>query len=105
MLCKEALLWRQLSHPHILPFLGIDTETFASRNALCLVSPWMQNGTLKQYITSPSYNVDDDQSRLVILLRLTSLCTCTHAHTSFVMRRKGSFTCITRALCMVTLTG
>jgi serine/threonine protein kinase len=66
MLCKEALLWRQLSHPHILPFLGTDTETFATRNALCLVSPWMQNGTLKQYITSPSYNVDNDQSRLVI---------------------------------------
>jgi serine/threonine protein kinase len=105
MICREALLWRQLSHPHILPFLGIDTETFASRNALCLVSPWMQHGTLKQYVTSPSYNVDNDQSRLVILLCLMNLYTCAHAHTSFTMRRKGSFTCITRASCMVTSTG
>ncbi|KAF7366108.1 Protein kinase domain-containing protein [Mycena venus] len=52
---REALIWRQLSHPNLLPFLGIyylDTK-------LCLVSPWMENGNLTEYLrTAPS---DDDR--------------------------------------------
>ncbi|KAF7366110.1 Protein kinase domain-containing protein [Mycena venus] len=52
---REALIWRQLSHPNLLPFLGIyylDTK-------LCLVSPWMANGSLTEYLrTAPS---DDDR--------------------------------------------
>jgi hypothetical protein len=76
VVCREALLWRQLSHPYILPFLGVDAETFASRNALCLVSPWMERGTLKQYITSDSYNPPVDRHRLVrnFLYSLVSFC-------------------------------
>jgi serine/threonine protein kinase len=65
MLCEEALLWRQLDHPYILPFLGIDAETFASRDALSLVSPWMELGTLKKYISSSSYNTARCGVRLV----------------------------------------
>ncbi|KAJ7738433.1 hypothetical protein B0H14DRAFT_2407896, partial [Mycena olivaceomarginata] len=38
---REALIWRQLSHPNLLPFFGV--YTLESR--LCLVSPWMDNGT------------------------------------------------------------
>ncbi|KAJ7875375.1 hypothetical protein B0H14DRAFT_2716374, partial [Mycena olivaceomarginata] len=26
--CREALLWKDLQHAHILPFLGIDRDTF-----------------------------------------------------------------------------
>ncbi|KAJ7473171.1 kinase-like domain-containing protein [Mycena galericulata] len=46
--CREALVWQNLQHPFILPFLGIDRETFPS--ALCLVSPWMSNGTVLEYL-------------------------------------------------------
>jgi serine/threonine protein kinase len=66
--CREALLWQELKHPFILPFLGVDAETFASRNAICLVSPWMERGTLRQYITSSSYEVARDRDRLVGVL-------------------------------------
>ncbi|KAJ6549883.1 kinase-like domain-containing protein, partial [Mycena capillaripes] len=45
---KEALIWEGLHHPFILPFLGIDSDTFPS--ALCMVSPWMENGTALQYL-------------------------------------------------------
>ncbi|KAJ7181390.1 kinase-like domain-containing protein, partial [Mycena crocata] len=46
--CKEALVWQGLRHRFILPFLGIDSETFPS--ALCLVSPWMKHGTVIKYL-------------------------------------------------------
>ncbi|KAJ7778424.1 hypothetical protein B0H16DRAFT_1846712, partial [Mycena metata] len=35
---REALVWKDLHHPHILPFLGIDLGNFPAR--LGLVSPW-----------------------------------------------------------------
>ncbi|KAJ7572221.1 kinase-like domain-containing protein [Mycena floridula] len=44
---REALLWKQLDHPNILPFLGLNTEIFPP--TVCLVSPWMANGNLRQY--------------------------------------------------------
>jgi hypothetical protein len=64
MVCREALLWKYLQHPYILPFLGVDAETFSSRNALGLVSPWMDRGTLRQYIISPSYDAFHERDRL-----------------------------------------
>ncbi|KDQ55758.1 hypothetical protein JAAARDRAFT_133559 [Jaapia argillacea MUCL 33604] len=44
-LYREALVWRQQSHRHILPFLGIDNN-----NNFSLVSPWMQHGSVIQYL-------------------------------------------------------
>ncbi|KAJ7023177.1 kinase-like domain-containing protein [Mycena alexandri] len=48
--CREALVWQRLRHPHIVPLIGIDTESFPS--SLCLVSPWMKNGTAIKYLAS-----------------------------------------------------
>ncbi|KAG6832065.1 hypothetical protein H0H92_005487 [Tricholoma furcatifolium] len=41
---REALVWQQLKHPNVLPFLGIDSEVFPA--SLCMVSPWMRHGTI-----------------------------------------------------------
>ncbi|KAJ7266662.1 kinase-like domain-containing protein [Mycena rebaudengoi] len=46
--CREALIWQHLKHPYILPMLGIDRETFPL--SLCMVSPWMENGTVLKYL-------------------------------------------------------
>ncbi|KAJ7145890.1 kinase-like domain-containing protein [Mycena epipterygia] len=46
--CREALVWRDLHHPNILPFIGIDRESFSS--SLCMVSPWMEHGTILKYL-------------------------------------------------------
>ncbi|KAF8183723.1 kinase-like domain-containing protein [Mycena galopus ATCC 62051] len=46
--CREALLWKELHHPHILPFLGIDRDSFPS--SFCMVSPWMEHGTVMHYL-------------------------------------------------------
>lgn len=48
MFCKEALIWKQLDHPHVLPFLGIDLEIFPG--FMCMVSPWMQHGTIMAHL-------------------------------------------------------
>ncbi|KAJ7583591.1 kinase-like domain-containing protein, partial [Mycena floridula] len=52
---REALLWRQLDHPNVLPFLGVSLEVFAP--SFCLVSPWMSNGNLREYVQlHPDFN-------------------------------------------------
>ncbi|TDL20541.1 kinase-like protein [Rickenella mellea] len=46
--CEEALIWQQLNHDNILPFIGISKNEFKPR--LALISPWMENGTLISYL-------------------------------------------------------
>ncbi|KXN84925.1 hypothetical protein AN958_11908 [Leucoagaricus sp. SymC.cos] len=46
---KEAILWGQMNHRNIVPFYGIYYLNEAQRQ-LCLVSPWMRNGDLVQYL-------------------------------------------------------
>ncbi|KAH7918869.1 kinase-like protein [Leucogyrophana mollusca] len=46
---KEAVLWAQLSSPFVVPFCGVYCTNEPSPRA-CLVSPWMDNGNLPQYL-------------------------------------------------------
>ncbi|CAL1710046.1 unnamed protein product [Somion occarium] len=46
--CKEVLIWRTLSHLHILPLLGLDPVSVKS--SLCMVSPWMESGNIMRCI-------------------------------------------------------
>ncbi|KAF8143034.1 kinase-like domain-containing protein, partial [Mycena galopus ATCC 62051] len=48
LFCREALVWQRLRHPCVLPFIGIDCETFPP--SLCMVSPWMENGTALKFL-------------------------------------------------------
>ncbi|KAJ7267300.1 kinase-like domain-containing protein, partial [Mycena rebaudengoi] len=43
---REALIWRQLSHPNLLPFFGL----YYWDRRLCLVSPWMENGNVLEFL-------------------------------------------------------
>ncbi|KAJ7653817.1 kinase-like domain-containing protein [Mycena olivaceomarginata] len=43
---REALIWRQLSHPNLLPFYGL----YFFQERLCLVSPWMENGHIRHFL-------------------------------------------------------
>ncbi|EKM75153.1 hypothetical protein AGABI1DRAFT_132508 [Agaricus bisporus var. burnettii JB137-S8] len=45
---REAILWSSLRHPNIVPFHGI--YYFQSRQRICLVSPWMGNGDIVDYL-------------------------------------------------------
>lgn len=41
---SEAVIWRQLNHPNILPLYGVNGEKF------CFASPWMDNGDIVQFL-------------------------------------------------------
>ncbi|KAJ7089946.1 kinase-like domain-containing protein, partial [Mycena epipterygia] len=59
----EALIWRQLSHPNLLPFFGLyHLEDTKSR--LCLISPWMENGDITRYLKNNFVGVN----RLTLVL-------------------------------------
>ncbi|KAK7696269.1 hypothetical protein QCA50_000922 [Cerrena zonata] len=49
-LYREAIIWRQLNHPHILPLYGVDVKSFPDRP--CIVLPWMANGTSRDALKS-----------------------------------------------------
>ncbi|KZT22871.1 kinase-like protein, partial [Neolentinus lepideus HHB14362 ss-1] len=59
---RETLVWRQLRHPHMLPFLGIDSTTFGPQ--MCLVSPWMENGNATKYRKARTFTTSDIHSLL-----------------------------------------
>jgi hypothetical protein len=71
-LCREALVWRGLEHPFILPFIGIDAETFRSSNNVGLVAPWRDRGTLRVYMQSELYRPNVDSYRLVGIVSLVT---------------------------------
>ncbi|KAJ7036674.1 kinase-like domain-containing protein [Mycena alexandri] len=51
---REALIWRQLSHPNLLPFYGL----YMFRKRLCLVSPWMEKGHIRGFLKKETYCTD-----------------------------------------------
>ncbi|KAK7470196.1 hypothetical protein VKT23_001634 [Stygiomarasmius scandens] len=56
---NEALVWKQLKHPNVLPFLGVSTELSPR---FCLVSPWMENGNVNSFLEK---NPDHDRLRML----------------------------------------
>ncbi|TCD71966.1 hypothetical protein EIP91_000098 [Steccherinum ochraceum] len=48
-ICREALLWMNLNHPHVLRFLGLTRQPFRDRK-LCMVSPWMDRGSILDHL-------------------------------------------------------
>ncbi|KAL0565482.1 hypothetical protein V5O48_016545 [Marasmius crinis-equi] len=54
---REAILWRQLRHPNVLPFLGI--YRLEDGHQVCLISPWMEDGNLVKFLKdAPPEDVD-----------------------------------------------
>ncbi|EIN04973.1 kinase-like protein, partial [Punctularia strigosozonata HHB-11173 SS5] len=47
-LCREALAWRQLRHPCIVPFLGLYQDCDL-RSSVCMISPCMRGGNLSTH--------------------------------------------------------
>ncbi|KAJ7633427.1 hypothetical protein DFH06DRAFT_692077 [Mycena polygramma] len=70
--CHEALIWRQLSHPNLLPFFGAYFLE-GTRRQLCLVSPWMENGDMDRYLKDNPVGVNRLSLVLDIALGLDHL--------------------------------
>jgi len=54
---SEAVTWRQLSHPNVLPFYGV-YQLARNPPRLCLACPWMENGNLVRFLTDRAPNTD-----------------------------------------------
>ncbi|KAG9017648.1 hypothetical protein FRB90_000385 [Tulasnella sp. 427] len=58
---KEGAIWKNLEHPNVLKFLGIHRDS----QTIYLVSPYMENGTVVQYLrTHP--DADHFRARFVL---------------------------------------
>jgi len=49
MVRRELGIWKRLKHRNIVPFLGI-TYGFGMCDTVSLVSLWMPNGTLQEFL-------------------------------------------------------
>ena len=49
------MIWKNLcGHRHILPFLGVDVESFPGE--MCMVSEWMSRGTIVEFLKRESHH-------------------------------------------------
>ena len=55
-------MWRSLRHKFVLPFLGIYRNE--SMDQICLVSPYMKNGTLAQWRKKANPSVAEVEERV-----------------------------------------
>ena len=44
-LSQEIIIWRRLSHPNVLPVLGVSPELFP----LCIITEWMDHGNIVDF--------------------------------------------------------
>ena len=49
-LCREIISWKHLSHPNILPLLGVSVST--DPRCFCILTEWMPNGNVMKYARS-----------------------------------------------------
>ncbi|KAF9041942.1 kinase-like protein, partial [Hymenopellis radicata] len=65
--CQEALVWKQLRHPNVLPFLGVSQDLF--HPSYCLISPWMENGNIVAFLSNNPHH--GEEFRLQSLIEIT----------------------------------
>ena len=54
---KELKIWSGLSHPNVLPILGY-VRNFSGSIYPSFVSPWIENGTLRDYMKRDESDLD-----------------------------------------------
>ncbi|KZT24816.1 kinase-like protein, partial [Neolentinus lepideus HHB14362 ss-1] len=53
---KEVLVWQSLKHRSVLPLIGVDADVFPIPH-VCMVLPWMVNGSINDYIIPQKIHV------------------------------------------------
>ena len=59
-LCREAVVWKRISHPNILPFIGVTLT-----NEIAVVSQWAENGSVLKYLKDPPEDHEPNPVKLV----------------------------------------
>ena len=60
--CKEVVVWGNLSHPNILPFIGASMVVEPGREKCEVVSELMENGDIDMFIQQ-----NEDANRLELV--------------------------------------
>lgn len=76
LVAKEAAVLTMIEHPHILRFLGISYMN----GAVCIVSPWAENGSLRQYLAR-----NPKADHLGLLLQVASALCYLHTYTGDII--------------------
>ncbi|GLB43188.1 putative protein tyrosine kinase [Lyophyllum shimeji] len=71
---QEIVSWRQLSHPNLLPLLGV--SDLGDGTLPALVSPWLENGNITQFLRTTSSQINRSQLMLDVARGLSYL----HGH-------------------------
>ncbi|KAF8332882.1 kinase-like domain-containing protein, partial [Amanita rubescens] len=67
--CREALMWRSLTHELVLPFLGIYEHDDGEVPQFFLVSPYMKNGTLALWRKQENPSIAKIEERMLEVAR------------------------------------
>ncbi|KAJ7872178.1 kinase-like domain-containing protein [Mycena olivaceomarginata] len=57
-LLQEVLTWVHLKHIYVLPFYGLDEQSFEGYPP-CIVTPYMRNGTMKDFVKNRNGTLPD----------------------------------------------
>jgi serine/threonine-protein kinase TNNI3K len=64
-LLQEVLTWVHLKHIYVLPFLGLDSQSFDGYPP-CIVTPYICNGTMSDFVKNRNGTLSDSRvDRLV----------------------------------------
>jgi len=77
MIRRELGIWKRLNHANIVPFLGI-TYGFGMSGTISLVSLWMHNGTLHDFLAQHDHSLSVPR-RLQLLLDIVNGLNCLHS--------------------------
>ena len=58
MIMREVGIWKSVNHPNVVPFLGV-TYGFGKEGYASLVSLWMVNGTLHNFLENHNDHLTD----------------------------------------------
>jgi len=87
---REAYVWITLSHNYILPFLGI-TETDEFGPLPALVSPWMENKSLNDYLKREFPQLSDH--RKLELVGVPNAITLVYTYQQFQIQQVAAGLC------------
>jgi len=63
MFYKEAIVWKSLNHPNVVPLVGVSKDWFGCK--FVMVSEWMANRRINQFVEA---HEDVDRFKLVRFL-------------------------------------
>jgi len=86
-LLREFITWRQLTHPNVLPFYGVHFMKDLLETRFCLVSPWMENGSVVEFLARRNRDDPKGDSTNCVCLALDIALGVQYLHGESIVHR------------------